>query len=200
MNDAFALPFRLGDRRKSFLLLDWHCSSGLKALFRREKKTAQQAIYHDPRFGSRASTSTSASFQPKSIAIYTTRTIASPATRLFPWQLGVRKYTDLQDCTSHAASWLPVHTSLTRRVLFSSVSLSSFSCSRSITPSLSLSLSLSLSVSLVVRFCESLSDLPSDLRFLSLFFFFSCLFLNRFPIYIFIHQKKRKQKKKKPRG
>ena len=31
--------------------------------------------------------------------------------------------------------------------------------------------------SLVVRFCESLSDLPSDLRFLSLFFFFSCLFL-----------------------
>ena len=38
--------------------------------------------------------------------------------------------------------------------------------------------SLSLSVSLVVRFCESLSDLPSDLRFLSLFFFFSCLFLN----------------------
>ena len=44
-------------------------------------------------------------------------------------------------------SWLPVHTSLTRRVLFSSVSLSSFSCSRSITPSLSLSLSLSLCLS-----------------------------------------------------
>ena len=69
MNDAFTLPFRFGDRRKSFLPLDRHCSSGLKALFRREKKTAQQAIYRDSRLGSRASTSTSASFRPKSIAI-----------------------------------------------------------------------------------------------------------------------------------
>ena len=38
MNDTFTLPFRFGDRRKSFLPLDWHCSFGLKALFRREKK------------------------------------------------------------------------------------------------------------------------------------------------------------------
>ena len=34
-----------------------------------KKKTAQQAIYRDPQLGSRASTSTSASFRPKSIAI-----------------------------------------------------------------------------------------------------------------------------------
>ena len=57
--------------------------------------------------------------------------------------------------------------------------------------------SLSLSVSLVVRFCESLSDLPSDLRFLSLFFFFSCLFLNRFPIYFPIVKKKKFEAQKK---
>ena len=63
-----------------------------------------------------------------------------------------------------------------------------------------LCLSLSLSVSLVVRFCESLSDLPSDLRFLSLFFFFSCLFFSEENFWIWfdcIDKRYRKQGKGK---
>ena len=102
MNDSFALPFRLGDRRKSFLPLDWHCSSGLKALFWREKNSSASDLSWPStwleqlrRIGWRASASTLASFRPKSIA---TRTIASPQRAFFPWQLGVRKFTDLPDC------------------------------------------------------------------------------------------------------
>ena len=101
MSDAFTLPFRLGDRRKSFLPLDWYCSSGLQAPFRRERKQlSKRSTTRDPRLGSRASTSTvsSASFWPKSNAIRRVRSRPRNAP-FFPWQLGVRKFTDLlPDC------------------------------------------------------------------------------------------------------
>ena len=98
MNGAFTLPFRLGDCRKSFLPLDWHCSSGLQAPFRRERKQLSErsiVILDSARELRRP-------LRRKFLAEIerdTTRTIASPQRAFFPWQLAVRKFTDLPDCT-----------------------------------------------------------------------------------------------------
>ena len=100
---ALPVPFHLGDRRKSFLPLDWHCSSGLKALFWREKKSsASDLSWPSTRLEQlRRMESFGVHFGKFSAEIDrdTTRTIASPQRAFFPWQLGVRKFTDLPDCS-----------------------------------------------------------------------------------------------------
>ena len=84
MNAAFALPFRLGDHKKSFLPLDWHCSSGLKALFRREKKNSSASDLSIMTLGSaRELRRPLRQVFGRNRLRYTTHTIASPQRAFF---------------------------------------------------------------------------------------------------------------------
>ena len=69
MNDAFTLPFSSRRLQEELSAIGLALFIWLAGSISTRTKTAQQAIYRDPRLGSRASTSTSASFWPKSNAI-----------------------------------------------------------------------------------------------------------------------------------
>ena len=106
MNDAFTLPFRLavGDCRKSFLPLDLYCSSGLQAPFRRERKQLSKRSIVTP---TRLETRRRELRSPLRQVFGRNRSRYDaydrvPATGLFPWQLGVRKFTYLPDCSNRS--------------------------------------------------------------------------------------------------
>ena len=98
MNDAFTLPFRLavGDCWKSFLPLDLHCSSGLQAPFRRERKQLSKRSIVTPDSARELGRPLGQVFGRNRSRYNAYDRV--PATRLFPWQLGVRKFTYLPDC------------------------------------------------------------------------------------------------------